>query len=174
MDAFIAMIEGFSNILIPIFALFGIGGIVSGFRLGSIVRGSGAWKTTDAQLVEARLITIESKARVGVARVKIGENYQVAVRYAYKVDGREYVGDRIKVGKHAADVGTRSEGEKQAKKLRAASKLTVYYDPKNPEMAALQLGGDNSLILGNLIIGVIMLFAALAMLVYFKPYPFLN
>lgn len=170
MNAILGLIGDFANILIPIFTLLGIGGVISGFRLGSTAGQSANWKTVKGQVVGCRVVTEKMNARVGVVKATVNESYFVEIRYQYTVGGQGYTGYRFKVGQKAIEVGTRKEGERVAGNFKAAPSVTVYYDPKNPELAILKPGGDNSLIMGNLVIGIVMVVAALGMFLYYRTY----
>jgi hypothetical protein len=64
--------------------------------------------------------------------------YRVAVRYQYVVDGTTYTSRRRAFGLRYST--GRHDARKVADEYSAGTTVTVYYDPKNPKLAALEPG----------------------------------
>jgi hypothetical protein len=65
--------------------------------------------------------SISAKARSGV------------VRFLYEVDGRKYESDRVSTGSSSASV-------RDVPNYPMGARVTVYYDPADPELAVLEPG----------------------------------
>lgn len=68
---------------------------------------------------------------------KLVHRYQVDLRYAYKVDKRDFTGTEISWGGTIIS-GLRDVAEKEAAKYRAGKSVKVYYDPDQPGQAVLE------------------------------------
>lgn len=63
--------------------------------------------------------------------------FQVDLRYAYRVDNRDFVGANVGWG-WTAIYGLRELAEKAASQYTPGRPVTVYYDPKQPGNAVLE------------------------------------
>ncbi|MBT3337168.1 MAG: DUF3592 domain-containing protein [Anaerolineae bacterium] len=81
--------------------------------------------------------------------------YYPEVEYTYEFLGTEYTGDRITFGGSTGN-SNRNKSEETLAKYPVGENITVYYDPNNPEDAALErkigLGGKVFLIVGILFV----------------------
>ena len=81
-------------------------------------------------------------AVIKVDRDSDGSSYSPDVEYQYEVNGRPYLGKRVRYD--SAGLGSWGEKHVQAivNKYSAEKNVTVHYDAANPEEAVLELGLD--------------------------------
>jgi hypothetical protein len=88
------------------------------------------WPTATAVVL---ISDIEEDAnRNATGKVSVG--YLVKVEYEYKVNGQEYSGSRVTVGRPVFDYLDASNYKEQ---FKPGSQVPVYYNPKNPTEALL-------------------------------------
>src|SRR6185437_6603244 len=63
--------------------------------------------------------------------------YHLDLRYAYRVNTRDYVGTSVGFG-WTAVYGARDQAETAASRYRLGEPVTVYYDPDQPGTAVLE------------------------------------
>ncbi|MDA9390542.1 hypothetical protein WN73_07530 [Bradyrhizobium sp. CCBAU 45394] len=68
---------------------------------------------------------------------KLQHRYQVDLRYAYRVDKRDFIGTEVDWGGTMISV-LREVAEKAAAKYRPGQNVKVYYDPERPGHAVLE------------------------------------
>ena len=146
------MVESYIPILI--LGVIGFGCVVWSLQLILTAEDSSSWKAVDAHLVEARVVMQPVKVRSGAIRVTVKEVYHVEVRYAYTVNGQSYTGNRFKIGQTRLGVDSHQDGARVTSVFKTTPTFDVYYDPKRPELAVLQRGGNSSRILGMLALGL--------------------
>jgi len=65
-------------------------------------------------------------------------SHEGSVRYNYVVDGKQYTGDRYKIGYYGAQV--RGQAQKIVSAHPVGAVVTVYYSPSSPEKSVLDPG----------------------------------
>ncbi len=65
--------------------------------------------------------------------------YSHHIEYTFTIDGAQHTGDRVWVG-DGWSTNSSSGPRRTVAKYPVGSETTVYYDPKAPEMCALQIG----------------------------------
>lgn len=94
------------------------------FRQGLRATASTTWPTTSGTIIASALEqTAESKRR-----------YRAAVRYGYRVAGKDYQSDRIFWG---GNTGSQRHMSSVVGAYRAGNTVRVSYDPRNPAEAVL-------------------------------------
>ena len=68
---------------------------------------------------------------------KLHYRYQVDLRYAYKIDKRDFIGTEVNWN-GTAIYGLREVAEKAAAQCSPGQNVTVYYDPERPGHAVLE------------------------------------
>ncbi|MFN0058751.1 MAG: DUF3592 domain-containing protein [Planctomycetota bacterium] len=95
------------------------------------------WPVTQGRISEASAFFWREKRSPGKGRALSG--YLPHVRYHYTVDGRDYVGDRLRF---TSDYPELLADEQQAAALvapfQAANSVEVYYEPSDPADATLK------------------------------------
>ncbi len=125
---------------LPILALLGavfcVVAFVRGRRLASA---STRWPTVAGIVTTSDVIeeAIEDKDNDDKSLIRKTYRYQVDLRYAYKLDKRDYVGTEANWG-GTAIYGLREVAEKAASQYRPGQPVTVYYDPEQPGNAVLE------------------------------------
>ena len=119
---------------IGLFYLVGFG--VLGYGLWAALRSTqaGDWPTTPGVIQE---VTLEHDTDGD------GTTYEVKVRYAYFVEGREYEGTRLAFGYGGS--GGFAAHEEIRRTLAAAKEVAVRYDPDDPATAVLSYGLHRSI-----------------------------
>jgi hypothetical protein len=113
-----------------LFILIGGGLTWWGWTIVQTARASAGWPS-----VEGRILRSE------VTRSTDGDgddSYSPEVTYRYVVDGQSYESYTIKFGENA--YGNRNTAEAIAARYPDGSRVTVYYDPADPERAVLEPG----------------------------------
>lgn len=111
-------------------ALFG-----SLFLLGSEAlevrqaRRSQAWPVTEGTVLRSEVV---------VERVQADDDFHAEVTYRYRLNGREYQGDRIGFGFELSD--RLDSAEAIVARYPAGSSILVYYDPADPSQSVLEPG----------------------------------
>ena len=115
-----------------------------------IASGSGDWSSTKGTVVSSEIKQVRKK-KVGNKR---SASYKVKIQYKYTIDGIEYESDNYNSGYFgsggAFKCSSRSVAREAAnKKYKPGARVTVYYNPKNPQSAVLKRGTsfNNSYIL---------------------------
>ncbi|QAU46411.1 DUF3592 domain-containing protein [Bradyrhizobium guangzhouense] len=126
---------------LPILALLGaISGVVAFFRARQRASASMQWPTT-AGIVTACDVIEEAIAEKSddksVVAPKMIHRYQLDLRYAYRVDKRDFVGTEAHWGMTAI-YGRRDVAEKAAGRYHRGQAVTVSYDPERPGTAVLE------------------------------------
>ncbi|EJN13115.1 Protein of unknown function (DUF3592) [Bradyrhizobium sp. YR681] len=99
------------------------------------------WPTTTGKVTRCDVIEeiIEEKTEHDnrPTTSKLVHRYQVDLRYAYKVDKRDFTGTEINWGGTMIS-GLRDVAEKEAAKYRPGQNVRVYYNPNQPGQAVLE------------------------------------
>ncbi len=117
------------------------------FNLQS-ARGSESWPTAEGTVSESEVFEYYADTAM----------YQALVSYSYVVDNTRYTGMTV-----GYDVGGSSDPASQreiAARYPVGSKVTVYYDPANPQIAVLEPGAKGD-IWKPVIRGTVLLFIGL-------------
>ncbi len=110
----------------------------------------------------------ETKGEVeafALARTYVAD-FVPSIRYRYQVAGRDYAGDSIRVGGRLSFRSKRL-ARKLADTYRVGNRVSVYYDPEDPEKCCLdrqQTAGGHGAMLGGLVLaglGISLLYRAL-------------
>jgi len=75
----------------------------------------------------------------------IDTQYEADITYEYTVDGRKLTGHTVGFGDIASS--DRRPAEAAVARYPVGTKVTVHYDPENPEIAALETGLERGLVL---------------------------
>jgi hypothetical protein len=115
--------------------LVGVGLLAAGlWTIGRAVVAT-RWPTVPGVVVSSEIDVHDGRNNVDEVPAT---TYHPAVRYAYDVDGRRYVGERITWG----DFGSTDLEERRAvaERYPLGSPVTVHYRPNAPQHAVLQSG----------------------------------
>ena len=97
-------------------------------RRNEVARGKN-WPATGAEI-------IHSEAEIPPTRSSEEEpDCRVNIRYRYRVDAREYEGDRLRFGGPAAMM--QEAAEAMVARYPVGAKVNIHYDPKHPDHAVL-------------------------------------
>ncbi|HBN76404.1 MAG TPA: hypothetical protein DD473_11420, partial [Planctomycetaceae bacterium] len=112
---------GLGLMLVGYFLLFVIGG--SSLRLGEA---SEQWPTVDG-------VVISSGLAGGAFRGEDDRSYTPEITYRYELEGDTYKSDRINFRVGGFNLPSRSAFREYIDKYPEGERISVYYDPKNPE-----------------------------------------
>ncbi len=80
------------------------------------------------------------------------------------MDGKPYVGDRVRFGSHA---GPKAKADDDVAKYAVGAPVEVYYAPRQPQTATLQPGGSGGSVWGWLLAGTGAALTVLAVVIPF-------
>jgi hypothetical protein len=145
-------------------AVFSVLAFARGRRLASA---SARWPTASGTITTSSVIDelIEDRSNNDKAIVRKIHRYQVDLRYAYRVDRRDFVGTNVSWG-WTAVYGLRELAEAAAGGYAQGQPVTVYYDPAQPGNAVLE-PGDRKGSMAPLVFGGISAIAGAALLAFF-------
>jgi Protein of unknown function (DUF3592) len=107
-------------------------------RLRNQMEASKAWIKIEGEI-------IASQARVPLSHTSDDQtDVEAAIRYRYRIGGQNYESDRIKIGGQTAT--TRALAEAVVAKHPVGAVVDVFYDPHNPESAALEPHKQDNLV----------------------------
>jgi len=155
--------------LIPIFTVLGILALVYGFMLR--VQGKSIkWGKTNGTLLDCRVTS--RTATDSVSNVTINEAHIVTLHYRYTVNGKNYEGNKFKVGISNIGFVNRKDAESVAARFKASPNPVVYYNPLNPADCALSPGQRQTGMSAELNFGagIVLLVLALGMFFIYRPY----
>jgi hypothetical protein len=161
-----------SPICIPFLALFGVVAVIAAFARSKTASDFSNWKKTTGKLVDCHVATQKTNYRTYGMTVGSTEMHQVVINYQYRVDNEVYTGKLFKLGQPSIKVSSRKEGEKISGTFKAAPKLEVYYNPKKPDEAVLSLDHSNAMDAADVVLGIVLIVAAIGLFLYFRPYGF--
>ena len=89
-----------------------------------------SWQATPATLTAAEF---------HIQRSSKGRSYRVTATYRYRIDGSDFVGQRVAMSNHADNVGDFQEqlGARLTGALAAGTPVTAWVSPSDPQQAVL-------------------------------------
>ncbi len=145
--------------IISLLFLWGFGGMASLIGVAGVLmtywniqqdRASESWPEVPGEILKSR---IESETTRTTTSTGTGLNkkkkthkdtdYFVELRYAYKVEGQAYEGDRIRFASTRHD--ERADAQKEQRQFPKGKKVVVYYDPEKPGRSVLIRGSSGNL-----------------------------
>lgn len=108
---------------------------VLGIRQALEMRASLQWPSVEGQIISSRIS--ESRYNTGPSQDRVRRccKYQLQVRYRYEVDGLVLEGDRLRIRSNKTSV--RAAAERELAQYPVGARVTVYYDPEQPDQAVL-------------------------------------
>ncbi len=132
---------------VPLFAfalpgaaiLVAILGVVSFVRTRLLASASTRWPNVSGTITTSSVVEeqIEDDGDKDSSTPRNIYRYQIDLRYAYRVNARDYVGTSANFG-WTAIYGLREQAETAASRYRPGDNVTVYYDPDYPATAVLE------------------------------------
>jgi hypothetical protein len=132
---------------VPIFAfalpaiaiLAAVFSVIAFVKTRRLAGASARWPTAAGIVTNSSVIEeqIEEDTNNDKSTVRKIQRYQVDLRYAYKVNKRDYVGTSATLG-WTPMYGLREQAETAVSKYRPGAPVTVYYDPDRPGNAVLE------------------------------------
>ncbi len=123
-----------------------------GWFQGRGARAAMTWSVTQGEVMESSVEQYQYSGDDGTST-----GYRARIIYGYRVNGREYVGDRLHLGGEVHS-SLSVFAENKARQYATGSKVQVYYDPKNPNEATLERGSPSTRLL-YVIAAIMMLIA---------------
>ncbi len=122
---------GWVALLLFYFA-FGCGILIFALWEAHLAWQSRSWPRVAGVVKSAKLVEIDNHD---------GSSYKAEIRYEFRLDGRIYTGDRVR---SYTGTGFLSNAQVDLRKYRAGSKVTVYYNPRDPSNCRLEPGLHSS------------------------------
>ena len=113
--------------------------VIAFVRARRIAGASARWPTAAGTVTNSTVIEeqIEDDTSSDKSTIRKIHRYQLDLRYAYKVNKRDYVGTSATLG-WTPIYGLREQAEAAASKYRPGAPVTVYYDAGRPGNAVLE------------------------------------
>ncbi len=140
------------------FILIFLGALAWSLYLGIIVSDGLAiksWPVTEGEVIASNAKRIDHNQ----------ERYIIEIEYSYSVGQDFYVGDKISNSNVMLDS---SERDLLLKQYKPNSKVTVYYNPQEADMAYLKAGVDNGIYILLLACIAMIAFSAVNLIKLFK------
>jgi hypothetical protein len=125
---------------LPAIALIGaLFGVIAFVKARRVAAASARWPTAAGTITSSAVIEeqIEDNTSNDKSTIRKIHRYQVDLRYAYKLDKRDYIGTSATAG-WTPIYGLREQAETVAARYKPGSPVTVYYDPDRPGNAVLE------------------------------------
>lgn len=120
-------------VLAALTSLIGLVLMTFGFYLAYFSFSTASWPTTEAQIVESRVVQ---------TAVKNATHYRPVIRYRYVVNGVEYSGDSIRFINFGYD--DEKEARQVAERFPVGQKVELRFQSSNPRMSVLEAGLQQS------------------------------
>lgn len=120
--------------------------LVIGLRGRRLAAASQSWPTTTGKVLAAEVQARRSRSGSGHTT-----SYYPVIFYEYQVAGQVYRSNVLQLGGEVG--GGASRAQQKVMAYPAGSSVQVYYNPDNPQQAALERGSTRS----NILIGVALL-----------------
>lgn len=118
--------------------LAGAGAIYLGVDSVRLARESVRWPAVDGMVVRATINEESSSSRSGPPSV----TYRPIIVYNYRVDGREYEGQRVSYGEYATS--DPADAQAVVDRYKAGTAVRVHYRPGQPGEAVIAPGSHGS------------------------------
>jgi hypothetical protein len=120
------------------FAIVAVVFVVIALRSQVVVRASGRWETTYAQVIYASVEARRSRSGTGTSTT-----YYPNVIYQYQVNGQMYQGNRVTLGS-SIGLGSYSAVQKTVDQYAIGSTIPIFYNPVNPAEAVIERRAPSS------------------------------
>lgn len=114
-----------------VFILFGLIGLASTARVVNTGSQSKSWEHTTGTISASQVSYAESTDS------RSSPTPYAKVRFEYKVEGTSFEGTRVDLDRVSEDLG---DVQATVSQYTVGKKISVYYDPKNPESSLLEPG----------------------------------
>lgn len=113
--------------------------VIAYVRGRQLARASARWPTAAGTITNSSVIEelIEDDSKDDKSIIRKIHRYQIDLRYAYRVNQRDYVGTSANPG-WTPIYGLREQAEAAAGQHKTGAPVTVYYDPDRPGNAVLE------------------------------------
>lgn len=117
------------SVIAALTSLVGLVLMMLGFYLAYFSFSTASWPTTEAQIIESRVVQVP---------VKNGTNYRPLIKYRYVVNGVEYSGDSIRFINFGYD--DEKEARQVVERYPVGQKVELRFQSSNPKMSVLDAG----------------------------------
>jgi len=124
-----------------------IGGVLSYLRLRRMAVASRHWPKAPGKIISATVSTVHEHERGDTEGTisRTTKKYRADVQYAYRVGQLGFASAAITMG-WTPLYGFARDAEAVVAKYPVGTKVDVYYDPENPEVAVLQPGSKDGVL----------------------------
>jgi hypothetical protein len=99
---------------------------------------SKSWPAVTGKLLSGHVKEVRNNTSVTNNHAVRSRHFELTVKYSYEVDGRSYVGYRVRAA--GRNYATEAKAAEALVHYQNTERLTVYYDPKKPESSVLEHG----------------------------------
>ena len=126
------------GLLIVVF-LMGGAGLWAGYSRWSLGSASMSWASIDGTVTSSLVNRSRAIRRNSSSRET---DYYARVSYRFVVEGKSYTGDQVRFDDPPGGTGEggKQEAEEFVERFSTGSKVSVYYDPEDPESSVLIQG----------------------------------
>lgn len=155
-------------IQIGIFSILLIAVVIFGVYSLFKINASSQWPSTEGKIRSSEIKEIEREVKNTRGDWETKREYEVVLKYEYRVDGKTFMGDRLFLVLPSI-FSTRAEANQTMEKYPVNQTAMVYYDPKNPNDSTLLTGNSipPAAFIALAIIGVIVVVLIALALFYF-------
>jgi hypothetical protein len=109
-----------------------------------------SWALSTGEIIKLDWVEIRKGPNPESRVHRIGHRYHLDLLYRYKVNGKEFEGNRLRFGP-LKNINSKSVCDEISGRFRVGSSVEVYYDPKNPKQSTLELSKVSDMWVGLLI-----------------------
>jgi hypothetical protein len=144
MEIFVPFVSG------AVFVLVALLLVLIGWFQGRDVRAAQSWNVVPGEVLESKVETYETANSEGDTMTA----HRARIHYKYRVNDREYVGDKLNFGGESVHSSLRGRAESKTRAYPEGKAVQVYVNPQNPSEAVLELDAPGARMLN--IIGIVL------------------
>ena len=130
--------------------------------------GKKTWPQTTGEIIQSNADAIEEV--INRERYDKNKHFGLDIRYTYRVNLTSYESSKVSEAAYEGITGIAYSEERvraYAKQYQTGTKVTVYYDPENPENSILIPSAPTGLLVFFILMGVSVLFCGLSFLMVY-------
>ncbi len=146
-------------LIMPLFLIAGIFLARHGSKVLDNAKQSIAWPTTQGVIVNSEVVRERNRNSSSSGS---SVTYTADVMFEFQLDGQTYSSNNVSFGQYSSS--SASDARKIVRAYPANSRVTVYYNPDNPDESVLEPGVSAG---SYMILGMGILFSAIGVLGFF-------
>ncbi|MDA9793358.1 DUF3592 domain-containing protein [Bacteriovoracaceae bacterium] len=109
-----------------------------------------SWAISTGEIIKLDWVEIMKAPERESGEQRRGHRYHLDLLYRYKVNGKEFEGDRLRFGP-IKNINSKSVCDEISSRFGVGSSVDVYYDRKNPKQSTLELSQVSDMWVGLLV-----------------------